>query len=235
MHGFAVFMTALVTSIVTSFATVYVVERYDILHQRPAETVVPDFRGLTEADARGNATASHVALLIAAREPEAAARPGTVIRQSVPAGQRVPYDYSVSIVLAEAVEVPHVPKVVGLTAEAAEKTLQQAGYVAELIETSNEVVAKGQIFEQTPHADEPLAKGKSVQIQVSRGPVEIELPKVLGVRVAQAQADLEKLGLKVTVRWMSIGETPIGVVLNQAPVAGTKVKPGATVQLSACR
>jgi serine/threonine-protein kinase len=233
MHGFAVFMTALVTSIVTSFATVYVVEKYDILHQKPVETVVPDFRGLTEADTRSNATAAHIALLIAAREPEPSAKPGTVIRQSVPAGQRVPYDYTVSIVIAE--EAPRVPKVVGQTAEAAEKALQQAGYVAELVEASNEVVEKGFIFDQTPRADEPLAKGKPVQIQVSRGPVEIELPKVIGVRVAQAQTDLEKLGLKVTVRWMSIGETPINVVLNQSPAAGTKVKPGATVQLSACR
>jgi beta-lactam-binding protein with PASTA domain len=74
-----------------------------------------------------------------------------------------------------------------------------------------------------------------VQIKVSRGPVEIELPKLVGVRVAQAQTDMEKLGLKVVVRWMSIGETPIGVVLSQTPAAGTKVKPGATVQLSACR
>jgi serine/threonine-protein kinase len=233
MHGFAVFMTALVTSIVTSFATVYVVERYDILHQKPVETVVPDFRGLSEVDARANATAGHVALLIAAREPEPSARPGTVIRQSVPAGQRVPHDYSVSIVIAE--EVPRVPKVVGQTAAAAEKALQEAGYVAELVEASNEVVEKGFIFDQAPQADEPLPKGKPVQIQVSRGPVEIELPKLIGVRVAQAQTDMEKLGLKVVVRWMSIGETPTNVVLNQSPAAGTKVKPGATVQLSACR
>lgn len=226
-------MTALVTSIVTTFGTVILIEKYDILHQRPVETVVPDFRGLSEGDARANASASKVSLLIAAREPEPAAKPGSVIRQSVPAGQRVPHDYSVSIVIAE--EMPRVPKVVGLKADAAEKALQGAGYVAELVETSNEVVEKGFIFDQAPKADEPLAKGKPVQIQVSRGPVEIEIPKLIGMRVTQAQQDMEKLGLKVMVRWMSIGETPIGVVLSQTPTAGEKVKPGSTVQLSACR
>jgi beta-lactam-binding protein with PASTA domain len=233
MHGFAVFMTALVTAIATSVATVYVVDKYDLLHAKSADTVVPDFRGLSENDARGNAAVAHIALLIASREPEPSAKPGTVVRQSTQPGQRVPHEYSMSVVIAE--EVPKVPKVVGMTAQAAQKALEQSGYTADLVESSNEVVEKGFVFDQTPKADEPLAKGKAVSVEVSRGPVEIELPKLIGMRVAQAQTDLEKLGLKVLVRWMSIGETPINVVLNQTPAAGEKVKPGATVQLSACR
>jgi serine/threonine-protein kinase len=231
MQGFSVFIVALLTAFVTSVGTVYVVERYDLL--RGTETAVPDFKGLSEVDARSNAAASHIALLIAAREPDASAKPGTVIRQSAPAGQRVPHEYSLSVVLAE--ELPRVPKVTGVPIAAATQSLGQQGYEATVTETANDVVEKGFVFDQTPKADEPLPKGKTVALQVSTGPSEIELPKLTGMRIPDAQAALEKLGLKVTVRWISLGETPTGIVLSQVPIAGQKAKPGDTVQLSACR
>jgi serine/threonine-protein kinase len=235
MNGLAVFFIALFTSIVTSISTVYVVDKYDVLHTKEKEhdTVVPDFKGLSEADARANAAVAHLALLIAAREPDSSAKAGTVIRQSAQPGQRVPLDYSMSVVLAE--EVPRVPKVVGVAVAAAKQSLEQAGYQATVTETPNDVVEKGFVLEQSPKAEEPLAKGKTVSLQVSTGSSDIEIPKLIGIRVNQAQTDMEKLGLKVVVRWMSLGETPINVVLNQTPAAGEKVKPGSTLTLTACR
>ena len=53
-----------------------------------AGEMVPELAGLTEADARANAAAANIALFVAGREPTPGRKPGTVVRQSIPAGQR---------------------------------------------------------------------------------------------------------------------------------------------------
>ena len=80
MNGAAVFLVALVTSVATAAGTVYAIERYELIPRRAAvapaapQVTVPNFVGLSEADAQSNAKAAHLALLIAAREPSAASK-----------------------------------------------------------------------------------------------------------------------------------------------------------------
>src|SRR5205807_202151 len=114
MHSSSVFLLAFLTAIATATGTVYFIERYNVFQrQAGAEAVVPDLRGATESDARANATAAHVALFVASREPTADNKGGTVIRQSMGPGQRVPMDSPISVVIAE--ELPKVPGVVGIS------------------------------------------------------------------------------------------------------------------------
>lgn len=236
MHGSTVVLTSLFTSVLATTGTMYLIEHYGILSHReaaPVETTVPDLKGLPEADARANAAAAHIALMIAAREATPDAKGGTVVRQSAPAGQRVPHDYSLSVVLAE--EVPRVPSLAGLAEADAKQRLEQHGYQAEVATVPNETVQQGMVIDQTPKADAALAKGGVVKVQVSSGADVVEVPKLIGNPIAQAQAALEKLSLKPVVRWISQGETPTYVVLGQNPPAAKKVKPGTEVTLTVCR
>lgn len=236
MEGAAVILSAFVTSAITAAGTVYVVEKYNIIPHGPVsnEVVVPDLHGITEADARSNAGVAHIGILVAAREPTPDAKPGTVIRQSVNAGQRVPRDHPVSIVIAE--EVPRVPAITGITVQEATQRLEQRGYTLQQTATvADNTVALGLIIDQTPKAETAHVKGGTVTVRVSSGPGEVELPKFIGIGINQAKTDVEKMGLKATVRWVAMAETPTYIVLNQKPPAGEKVKPGAEVVLTACR
>ena len=237
MHESSAFLVAFLTAVATAAGTVYVIERYGLLPPRTQavpESVVPDLRGVPEADARTNANAAHIALLVAAREPTTEAKSGIVIRQSMAAGQRVPRDYPVTIVLAE--EIPKVPSVVGVTVPEATQRLDQKGYHLQVGATvASPDAGAGLILDQSPKADTAQAKGSTVTVQVSSGTGDVEMPKLLGVGLTQAKSDLEKLGLKPVVRWVAMAETPTYVVLNQKPAPGDKVKPGAEVQLTACR
>ncbi len=239
MNTSAVLLVAFLTSVVTASGTVYVIERYGVLPPRaePArepDVVVPSFQGLGEADARANATAARLALLISAREPSPDTKPGTVLRQSIPAGQRVPRDHPVSIVLSE--EVPKVPGVVGLAVPEATEKLKQAGYTLKVGDAVAHATApKDSIVSQDPNADAEVKKGETVTVQLSSGPGEAPVPKLIGFPIGKAQKELEKLGFKPTVRWVELAETPTMVVLNQKPAAGEKVKPGSEVQLTVCR
>jgi serine/threonine-protein kinase len=237
MHGSTVFLIALVTSIATSAGTVYVIEHYGILpsREKPAEAaVVPALNGLTEIDARANAQRAHLALLVASREPNAEAKPGTVIRQSVAPGQAVARDTSVNVVLAE--EVPKVPGITGLTLADATSKVEQLGYSIQMAGTLPDgTVAAGLVLDQSPKADMAQSKGSTVVVHLSSGPGDVAMPKVVGIGVDQAKKDLEKLGVKPVIRWVAMAETPTYVVLNQKPAPGDKVKAGAEVQLTACR
>lgn len=237
MHGTTAVMVAFFTSALTAAGTIYVNERFGIIparSQAAPEAVVPELAGLLENDARANAGIAHVALLVAGREPNADAKPGAVIRQSVAVGQHVPRDYPVSIVLAE--EVLKVPSLAGLTVAQATERVEAKGYHLQVGATvPDDNVAVGLVVEQAPKADMAQGKGGTVTVTVSGGPGEIEVPKVIGVGLTKAKTDLEKLGAKVTVNWVAMAETPTYVVLNQKPAGGTKVKPGSEILLTVCR
>jgi len=240
MNGAAVFLIALLTSIATAVGTVYTVERFDLIPRRmavapsPPQVAVPNFVGLSEADARNNAKAAHLALLISGREPSADAKPGSVIKQSIVAGQKIPQDHPLSVVLAD--DQPKVPSVAGLTlADAKEKLGKQGFTLKEGESVAHASIAAGSVVSQTPEADTASAKGSAITVQLSSGPGDVDVPKLVGINIGKAQKDLEKLGLKPALRWVELAETPTMVVLAQKPAAGQKAKPGSEVQLTVCR
>ncbi len=238
MHGASAFFLAFFTSVVTAAGTVYVIERYDVLPKKaapaPPEAVVPSLVGLSEVDARANATTAHLALLVASREPSAEAKPGSVVRQSIPAGQRVPYQHPVSIVLAE--EIPKVPALAGLTVAEATQRAEAKGFAIKVGGTvPSPTVAQGNIVDQSPAADAQASKGATLVVQLSSGPGDVEVPKLIGVQINKAQEELQKIGLKPVVRWVELAETQCYVVLSQKPAAKEKLKPGSEVQLTVCR
>lgn len=240
MNGAGVFLVALLTSAATAVGTVYVIQRYELLPQRHAvvpptpQVTVPTFTGLSETDARANAKAAKLALLISAREPSAEAKPGTVIKQSIPAGQKIPEDHPISVVLAD--ELPAVPSVTGMSLADAKQKLELQGYKLEDGgSVAHATAPAGSVIEQTPAAEARAAKGSAITVKLSSGPGDVEVPKLLGVNVGKAQKEIEKLGLKPAVRWVELAETPTMVVLNQKPAAGQKLKPGSEVQITVCR
>lgn len=235
MQASTVILLALVTSIVTTVSTVYVMDRYDIVGgDAPAEVVVPNLKGLTEAEARSTAAAADLAFNVIGQEATAEAKPGVVLRQSVLAGQKVLVNHPVSVVLAE--ELPKVPLLAGMTVEAATARLKEAGYAAQLAgSVADPQVPVGQVAKQMPEANAPYVKGAAVTIQVSSGPAEIEMPKLIGKPFQQAQKAVEALGLKSVIGWISEGETPEYVILQQNPAPGEKVEPGSTVRFTVNR
>lgn len=236
MHGSTVFLIAFFTAIATAAGTVYTIERFDVFHRQAApaaaEAIVPDLKGFTEADARANAQASHITLLVGSREQSTEVKAGAVMRQSIPPGQHVPQNHPMTVVLAE--ELPKVPAVTGLAVVEATKRLEEKGY--KLVAgppVANATVPEGQIVSQVPAADTPAEKGKPVTVQVSAGAAEVAVPKVMGLSIANAKTALEKAGLVGEVRWVSLAETPTFIVLNQKPKPNEKLKPGSKVEITA--
>ncbi len=231
MHASTVILVAFLTSVLTSTGTVYLVERLN-LFEKPAveQSAVPNVRGLPEAEARANLEAAGFIALMGQRELTPDAKPGTVLRQSVPGGQPLPKGHQVTLTIADA--LPKVPNVAGLGTAEARILLEKDGFKLEVGEPlADATVEAGKIVKQGPAAETPYEKGKSVLVQVSSGPGELEVPKLTGLGLNKAKEQLEKLGFKPQVRWVSQAETATFAVLGQKPPAGEKAKTGADIEL----
>jgi serine/threonine-protein kinase len=227
-------LVALVTSAATAAGTVVLVQRgYLLKAAPPAEAVVPDLRALSEGEARAAAVAAHVELFVASREPTPDTRPASVVRQSVPPGQRVAPESCVEVVLAT--EMPKIPSVVNVPLADAVKRLEDRGYSVQVgTAIADEKVPVDVIVRQLPKPDTAYAPPGIVVVQPSAGPAAVELPKLLGMGVTAAKTKLEGLGLKANVQWVAMAETDTNIVLGQNPAAGQKVKPGSEVKLTVC-
>ena len=234
MDGAAAVLTAILTSAVTAVGTVYVVERYSILAPKGpvvADAIVPDMHAMSESDARTNANMAHISVFVASREASTDAKPGTVIRQSIPAGHHVPLDSPVSLVLAE--DLVKVPNVVNLPAAEARARLEQHGYSVQMAGPGPDASAPdGLVVGQVPKADVAYATPGIVILQATAG--DVEVPKLVGTGWTAAKTQIEDLGLKAVVRWVEMAETPTNVVLSQDPAAGRKAKPGDSVSITVC-
>lgn len=232
MKGSSVFLIAFATSVLTAAGTVLSIERYQLFSAPPPvrQVLAPPLTGLSEADARANAGALRVALLVDGREPAPGVSPGTVVRQDIAPGHPVPEGAGIRVVIAAS--WPRVPKVVELGFEEAERALAERGYKARLGDAvPHDSVPPGRIARQAPEADVELEPGSSVVLSPSSGPAAVELPKLTGLSVQAATDALSALQLKLVVRWISKAETFTGVVLSQKPAPGEKVAPGSNVEV----
>ena len=236
MHGSTVVLISILTSAVTSVGSVYLVQRYEIFPKKVevVQTTVPDFKGIPEADARANAQAAHLALIVSSREPSAEVKAGSVVRQSIPAGQRVPHDHPVTVVVAD--ELPKVPVVTGLKLADAKALLEKQGYALKLKGgVGDGGTPEGTVVAQVPASESGLEKGGTVTVELQAAAAEVDVPKLAGFSVKKAQETVEKLGLTLEVRWVALAETATFVVLNQKPPAGKKLKTGEKVEITVNR
>jgi serine/threonine-protein kinase len=237
VNSLGTILVAMLTAALTAAGSVYVIQRYELMPPRPKVTVsevtVPALVGLPEADARANLKAIGLVYLAAPRESSMALKPGLVTRQSVEPGRAVKSGHAISVALAD--DLPKAPNVLGLNATDAAVRITQSGYKMQVGEPlAQEGAPEGSVVEQTPKADAPLEKDQPIVIRLALTQA-VAMPKVVGQDVKAATAALEKLGLKVNVRWMNLAETATFIVLSQKPAAKSKLKPGDEVELSANR
>lgn len=236
MNAASVILIAFFTSLVTTIGAVVVMKQGGMLGATSEtvadDQVVPDLVGLGENEARANASNAKLTLMVLGREAVSGKKAGAVLRQSIPAGQRVPANQPLGVVLAD--ELPKVAKVVGLTAAEATARLAESGHKLAVGATvADPAVAEGKIIDQDPSADEGLEKGGSVTVRVSAGPGDVEVPRVTGMTAQQAKAALEQAGFKAVVQWTNVAESQGLIVLRQTPASGQKAKKGSDVEIVA--
>ncbi|MFT3716491.1 MAG: Stk1 family PASTA domain-containing Ser/Thr kinase [Gordonia sp. (in: high G+C Gram-positive bacteria)] len=117
-----------------------------------------------------------------------------------------------------------VPKVTGLTADAAEDNLQQAGFKVKELEEPSADVDQGLATRTAPGNDVPTPRGSEVTLYVSSGPEKAEIPDLRGKTEKQARQALATLGFDDSKIKTQDTESPDSLkdkVVRTTPTTGT--------------
>jgi VWFA-related protein len=125
------------------------------------------------------------------------------------------------------------PDVRGHTEAEANAILLAQGLGLGTVTTSNSnVVAAGLVITQTPTVGTAVAPASTVNIVVSLGPVQVQVPNVVGQSQSAATTALTNAHLAVgTVTQQNSTTVAAGSVISQSPAAGTTVNENSAVNL----
>ena len=123
-----------------------------------------------------------------------------------------------------------VPSTNGLTAAAATKKLEKAGFEVATQRVNSSSVEEGLIVFSEPRGGATATNGSTVTLFVSQGPKLAKVPVLVGVQREVAVQRLSSRGLSPSV---SEEESPMpkGQVIRQSPSAGSEVEPGSMVTI----
>jgi serine/threonine-protein kinase len=163
--------------------------------------------------------------------------PGFVIRTEPAAGQQVPAEATITLVVSKGPEPVRIPNLVGLTQAEANASLNALGLFlvvdTETVEVSIASGNIGKIAEQAPPAGQTVEVG--AQVTVKLGVIRtVEVPDVM----CMTEEDAEEAAIEAGMSFVVIDETPAsnpsdeGKIESQGPSAGTMVDEGTVLEVT---
>lgn len=124
----------------------------------------------------------------------------------------------------------------GKTYEEAKQALNAIGLgIVKAGEESSDTYAQGQVVTQSAEAGTQVEKNTTIQVTISSGAGEIDVPMVTGFDKDAAENKLEESGFVPSTNFEYSESVASGMVVSQAPEAGSKAKKGDTVTLVVSR
>ncbi len=203
------------------------------LDDPPKTVAVPPLVGEKPETARAALDKAGLKLGNIGEAPVAANQVGLVVKQAPEAGSVVAIGSPVDIVVGITKPVTvDVPKLVGEKPETARKLLAEAGLaLGKVGEAEAPEAQAGLVIAQAPEAGKAVAPGGAVDITIGlAAPKTVDVPKLIGEKEAAVPEILKKAGLVLG----KTGQAPnanVGLVIGQAPDAGTAVAPGSAVDI----
>jgi beta-lactam-binding protein with PASTA domain len=156
---------------------------------------------------------------------------GRVITQDPGGGESVERGSDVTIAVGTGPETVGVPNVTGVNEVQAGQILGEVELVlGEVVEDYSDTVPEGSIISQDPGENESVEPGEAVDVTVSLGVEQVEVPEVYGISVEAAQARLNSVGIDSEPIEVA-GDEAAGTALSTEPGVGALVEPGSTLPL----
>lgn len=126
-----------------------------------------------------------------------------------------------------------VPPVAGQDTAAAERTLNAAGISNVGVSTTpSREAPEGTVISTDPTASATVRGIEQVNLLVSSGPAQVDVPALTGMTVDDAEAAVSAAGLGLGGVTREYSTQPVGTVLSQSPEAGGRVDEGTQVSLT---
>lgn len=125
-----------------------------------------------------------------------------------------------------------IPRVVGMTYDAASSALEKAGFHALRGQTRfHKTIPEDIILEQDPPAGSVQKRGADVTLAISGGQATATVPEVAGSSQQQAQIAIENAGFTFGTISQQTSNLARGAVISSVPPAGTTTQLPATVSI----
>jgi beta-lactam-binding protein with PASTA domain len=202
-----------------------------VLLTSPRSVTVPKLEGLTKALA-----IARLHSLGLKADPSYAASTSVpaehVVTQSPGQGSQVKPHTTVGIVVSTGAGSTTIPKLVGLSKEAAVQQLNAVGLHPNVTYHHSETVKSGFVISTSPPAGRGVKEGTSVTVTVSNGAAQVKVPRVVGESKESAEEILAEHSLSIGAISERSSETATpGTVLAQTPHAEQQVAKGTSVAL----
>ncbi len=125
-----------------------------------------------------------------------------------------------------------VPRVIGANVEEATRRLEAEGFTVGKTTNAAAAEAAGTVLEQEPKPGLSERGGTPVDLSVSTGPLQVEVPDVVGAARADAEQTLGAQGFALPNVKLEESDEPAGVVLSQEPEAGSRAAEGSKLALT---
>lgn len=204
-----------------------------------AEVKVPNVINMEEEKAIQALSELGIELGEVTREYKEGVNEGIVYEQSKPEGTVVKEGSTLDIKVSTAKPLSKMPALTNGTYDEALQQLKELGVdetrVTKTEENSSDIES-GKVISQTPDAGAEFdPESEEIVLKVSKGPAEVKMPDLVDKTQAEAEAELEKLGLKLAqdgIKAEASYEIDEGKVTKQWPYApNEEVAPGSEVTL----
>ena len=196
----------------------------------PPKVPVPTVKGLTWPQARQT-------LMQKGFKPVERIVPGKtqgqVTATDPPAGTPLPKGSQVRVNVMSGPAKANVPGVVGESLSKAISTLHSAGFNVNIAGTVNSAQPQNTVVSQSPQPGSSAPKGSTVNITLSNGPPQVQVPDVVTYTSQYAVQTLEKDGFKVVQQYQPVTDpTQDNIVQSQSPDGGSTAPQGSTVTIT---
>ncbi len=157
-----------------------------------------------------------------------------VVRQTPPAGLLMKVSQQAHVVLSLGQRQLQIPLLEGNSLRASRIELLREGLqVGEVSSVTMPEPAADTVVIQNPKPGTGAATPR-VDVLVSQGPRETAyvMPHLVGMNESEAQHRLDVAGLRRKVNYVSAPQWPHGAVIDQAPLAGTRIPSSSTIELT---
>ena len=201
-----------------------------IVSKGPERYEVPRIVGLTVSEAK--AALSAVKLTLGAKDSryDESAAAGVILSTNPEAGMVAQPGDAVDYVLSKGPAPIPVPAVKGLSLDAADVALRDAGFTTTSATAFDDNVSSGSVIRTEPGSGTKLQRGSHVKIVVSKGPAPVRVPDVFKMSQSKAESTLRAAGLNVKV--IKSSGRLLNLVKSQNPGVGTVVPRGTTVTIT---
>jgi serine/threonine-protein kinase len=193
-------------------------------------TNVPKVTGMTVAGATAELRDAGFTVTTGTARLDNQFRKGQVIR-SVPAGgQRVGKGSHITLVPSAGPHRRPMPQVTGLTLQAAQAALRQAGLTpGPVTKEPSATIAAGIVVSTTPAAGAMWPQPQPVRLVVSAGP---PMPDFVGQPQEAAQGWASANGVLLDVITTTTSDAPAGTITSQSPPAGRAFTRGQVINIT---